>query len=126
MVGGKSLHCGKWSIPELKYHKYVPIFNVCVKFSLQISTRIFSESPFNVKYFAHSKVPSESSVFAAMSSQNVAIGKGRVTQKTPDLNRGDRLTISWNNRLSVKRPAQRTFVSRSPTFDNSGVMRCVL
>ena len=69
----------KWSIPELKYHKHVPIFNVCVKFSLQISTRIFSESPFNVKYFAHSKQSGCYPLFAATSPMNVSTGKGCIT-----------------------------------------------
>ena len=99
---------------------------VCIKFTQKISTKIISQCTFNVKHFAHSKVPGCYPLFAATYPINIAMGKGRVTQKTPDLNRGDRLTISWNNRLSVKRPAQMTFVSESPLFPNSGVMRCVL
>jgi len=88
----------KWSIPELKYHKHVPIFNVCVKFSLQISTRIFSESPFNVKYFAHSKVPSKWLNCAAIGLEMYPLGKGRITQKTSDAFTGDKVPYTENNR----------------------------
>ena len=88
----------KWCCPELKYHKFVPIFNVCIKFKLQISGEIFIQSGFNVKHFAHSKVPRCYSLFAAIPSQKLSTRKGRITQDTSGKNRGDTLSPCWNNR----------------------------
>ena len=118
----------KWSIPELKYHKYVPIFNVCVKFSLQISTRIFSESPFNVKYFAHSKVPSKWLNCAAIGLEMYPLGKGRITQNTSGLTTGDKPLVTENN-PSAAIDRRKWHLFQQVNFSqivNCGVMRCVL
>ena len=91
----------KWSCPELKYHKHLPIFNVCIRFKLQISSKISSQFAFNVKKNVHSKVPRCSSLFAARPSQMYPLGKGRITQNTSGLTCESTLPPCENNRLSV-------------------------